>query len=51
MGNKMLDRPYFMENRSLFYFDFKERKFKLTKYAPEKAEKSYKEFYDLMYKK
>lgn len=41
----MLDMPYFMENEKWFYFDGKKRKFVLTKEAPAKAVKSYKDFY------
>lgn len=42
----MRDMPYFMEDEKWYYFDFKERKYKLTDEAPEKARQSYKEFYE-----
>ena len=41
----ILDRPYFMENKEWYYWDAKEWKYKLTDKAPEKAIKSYNEFY------
>lgn len=41
----MQDRPYFMEDKSWYDFDFEKRKFVLTENAPEKAKESYKEFY------
>ena len=41
----MRDIPYFMTNRDWFYFDETEWKYKLTDSAPEKARKSYAEFY------
>lgn len=37
--------PYFMTNEKWYYFDEKEWKYKLTKEAPAKAVKSYKDFY------
>ncbi len=40
-----LEQPYFMENKEWYYFDSKEFKYKLTDKAPEKAKKSYEEFY------
>ncbi len=39
------DEPYFMTNEKWYYFDEKEWKYKLTKEAPAKAVKSYKDFY------
>lgn len=41
----MQDRPYFMDNKEWYKFDFQNRKFVLTDKAPEKAKKSYEEFY------
>ena len=41
----MMDRPYFMENKEWYEFDFDKRKFVLTNKAPEKAKESYEEFY------
>ena len=41
----ILDRPYFMENKTWYYWDKKEWKYKLTKEAPKKAIESYNEFY------
>lgn len=41
----MQDMPYFMENEEWFYYDYEKRKFVLTQFAPEKARKSYEEFY------
>ena len=41
----MMDRPYFMENKEWYEFDFDKRKFVLTDKAPEKAKVSYEEFY------
>ena len=41
----MIDRPYFMENKKWYFFDFGKRKFILTKEAPEKAKESYIDFY------
>lgn len=46
---KLVTRPYFMENKGWYYFDDKEWKYKLTDKAPEKAIKSYEEFYDPEY--
>lgn len=37
--------PYWHKNKDWYYYDTKERKFKLTDKAPEKAIKSYEEFY------
>lgn len=40
-----IDEPYFMTNEEWYYFDVKERKYKLTDKAPKKAIESYNEFY------
>lgn len=40
----MWDMPYFMTNRKWYKYDFGKRMFVLTKYATEKAKKSYKEY-------
>lgn len=42
----MLDRPYFMENEEWYYFDFEEKKFKLTDKANNEAKESYKAYYE-----
>lgn len=41
----MLDMPYFMENDEWYYFDGTNKMFVLTDKAPQKARKSYEEFY------
>ena len=41
----ILDRPYFMNNKEWYYWDKEEWKYKLTSEAPDKAIKSYNEFY------
>lgn len=41
----MLEMPYFMENKEWYYYDAENEKFVLTDKAPEKAKKSYEEFY------
>ena len=41
----MQDMPYFMENNEWFYFDFENKKFRLTSSAPPEAKESYNEFY------
>ena len=41
----MLDMPYFMENEEWYEYDWKNKKYILTDKAPEKAKKSYEEFY------
>lgn len=41
----MVDMPYFMENADWYYYDYQLKKYKLTNKAPEKAKKSYNEFY------
>lgn len=40
------DIPYFMMNEKWYYYDYKEMKYKLTKYATKKAIESYKQFYN-----
>lgn len=40
-------KPYFMKDKSWYYFDEEEFKYKLTDKAPQKAIESYKEFYRL----
>lgn len=39
-------QPYFMSNKEWYYFDEEEFMYKLTELAPEKAKKSYKEYYE-----
>ena len=41
----MQDRPYFMQNKEWYRFDFKSRRYVLTDKAPEKAKQSLKDFY------
>ena len=41
----MIDMPYFMENENWYYYDYEKMKYRLTKDAPEKAVKSYEEYY------
>lgn len=41
----MLLEPYFMYNEKWYYYDYKELKYKLTKYATKKAIASYNQFY------
>ena len=43
-----VDMPYFMTNNEWFYFDLKKKKYVLTDKAPDKAKKSYKEFYKII---
>lgn len=45
-GSMFVDMPYFMENEEWYYFDFVERKYKLTEKAPQKAIESYKKYYE-----
>lgn len=40
------EEPYFMQNKEWYYFDEEDFKYKLTDKAPEKARKSYKEYYE-----
>lgn len=40
--------PYFLNNRSWYYYDEEEGIYKLTKEASEKAIESYTEFYKLL---
>lgn len=40
-----MDMPFFMENEEWYYFDFKEKKYKLTEKAPESAKKDYEDYY------
>lgn len=39
------EMPFFMTNDEWYYFDENEHRLKLTEKAPEKAKKSYEEFY------
>lgn len=41
-----IDEPYFMTNDKWYYFDEKEKIYKLTEMAPDKAIESYKKFYN-----
>lgn len=41
----MVDRPYFMNNKDWYKFDFKKKQYVLTDKAPDKAWQSLKSFY------
>lgn len=41
----MQDRPYFMQDKSWYAFDFDKGEFVLTEKAPEDAKRSLAEFY------
>lgn len=41
-------KPYFMNNDDWYYYDYEEKKYKLTDKAPQKAIESYNEFYKLL---
>ena len=41
-----IPEPYFMSNEDWYFFDEDEWRYKLTEKAPEKAMKSYEEFYE-----
>ena len=41
----MVDMPYFMTDDKWYYYDYDDKKYKLTDEAPEKAKESYVEFY------
>ena len=41
----MIDMPYFMKNEEWYYFDYNKRKYVLTDKAPDKAKRSYNEYY------
>lgn len=45
----MVDMPYFMTIEEWYYYDYDEKKYKLTKDAPNEAKQSYKEFYLQVY--
>lgn len=40
----MVDRPYFMENKKWYVFDYKKKKYVLTNDAPKEAKKSYDKY-------
>lgn len=42
----MIDQPYFMTNEEWYYFDYIEKKYKITNKAPKQAQKSYNEYYN-----
>lgn len=42
------ERPYFLTNEKWYYYDEEEGTYKLTEEAPEKAVKSYEDFYKLL---
>lgn len=41
----IIEKPYFLNNKEWYYYDYEEYKYKLTDKAPEAAIKSYIEFY------
>lgn len=41
----MIEKPYFLNNKEWYYYDEAARCFRLTDKAPDKAVKSYNEFY------
>lgn len=41
----MENKPYFMNNKSWYNYDTTEQRYKLTSKAPQKAVKSYNDFY------
>lgn len=45
----MTDMPYFMTNEKWYKVDIKKRIYVLTANAPEKAKKSYKDYYSQVY--
>lgn len=42
----ILEQPYFMQNENWYYFDENDFRYKLTDKAPQKAQESYKEYYE-----
>jgi len=38
-------RPYFLNDKEWYYYDYDLMKYKLTEKAPKEAKKSYEEFY------
>lgn len=42
------DIPYFMTNENWYYYDYEKLKYMLTDRAPQKAVRSYKEFYNML---
>ena len=42
----LIEKPYFLTNEEWFEYDEKNKKYILTDKAPEKAKKSYNEFYE-----
>ena len=41
----ILEKPYFMTNKTWYYFDYNTDRYELTDKAPQKAKESYKEYY------
>lgn len=46
----IIEKPYFMNNKKWYKFDFGKRIFVLTDEAPEKAKESYEEYMKLLQK-
>jgi len=44
----LADEPYFLKDKSWYYFDEKDCKYFLTDKAPEKARESYREYYSMI---
>jgi len=42
-----LDKPYFLENKEWYRYNFKSGQYELTDKAPPKAQESYKKYYKL----
>ena len=41
----LMEQPYFLTNKEWYYYDEKEKCYKLTNKATDKAKKSYEEYY------
>lgn len=46
----MLDKPYFMNDKRWYKFDFDKRKYVLTESAPDEAKKTYEEYMEQLKK-
>lgn len=46
----MIDEPVFLRNSDWYFYDAKEKRYKLTDKAPSDAVRSYKEFYQTINK-
>lgn len=43
-GENMVERPYFLENKNWYWYDYTAGKYMIKDSAPERAKKSYEEF-------